>query len=53
MNHTRHLPSLSKRCGLDTVSNYYQDIFDLLPSKFKFSNVTEDLVLVTKGYECR
>ena len=39
------LPPSSNRFGLDTVCNYYQDILRLLPSKFKFSNVTEDLVL--------
>ena len=39
------LPPRSKRFGLDTVHNYYQDILGLLPSKFKFSNVTEDLSL--------
>ena len=39
------LPPHSNRFGLDTVHNYYQDISGLLPSKFKFSNVTEDLVL--------
>ena len=39
------LPPPSKRFGLDTVRNYYQDILGLLPCKFKFSNVTEDLVL--------
>ena len=39
------LPPPSKRFGLHTVFSYYQDILGLLPSKFKFSNVTEDLVL--------
>ena len=39
------LPPSSKRFGLDTVRNYYQDVLGLLPSKFKFSNETEDLVL--------
>ena len=39
------LPLPSKRFGLDTARNYYQDILGLLPSKFKFSNVTEDLVI--------
>ena len=38
------LPFPSKRFRLDTVRNYYQDILGLLPSKFKFSNLTEDLV---------
>ena len=37
------LPPPSKRFGLGTVRNYYQDILGLLPLKFKFSNVTEDL----------
>ena len=35
------LPPPSKRFGLNTVRSYYQDILDLLPSKFKFSDVTE------------
>ena len=39
------LPLPSKRFGLNTVRSYYQDILGLLPSKFKFSNVTEDHVL--------
>ena len=39
------LPPPSKRFGLDTVRNYYQDILRLLPLKFKFSNVTENFVL--------
>ena len=39
------LLSPSNRFGLDTVRNYFQDILGLLPSKFKFPNVTEDLVL--------
>ena len=39
------LPPPSNRFRLDTVGNYYQDILGLLPSKFKFSNATEDLVL--------
>ena len=39
------LPPSYKRFGLDTGRNYYQDILGLLPSKFKFSNVTEDHVL--------
>ena len=39
------IPLPSKRFGLDTARNYYQDILGLLPSKFKFLNVTEDLVL--------
>ena len=39
------LPPPSKRFGLDTGRVYYQDILGLLSSKFKFSNVTEHLVL--------
>ena len=39
------LPPQSKIFGLDTVRNYYQDTLGLLPSKSKFSNVTEDLAL--------
>ena len=39
------LPHPSNRFRLDTARNYNQDILGLLPSKFKFSNVTEDLVL--------
>ena len=39
------LPPLFSRFELDTVHNYYQDILCLLLSKFKFSNVTEDLAL--------
>ena len=39
------LPPPSKRFGLDTVRSYYHDILGLLPSKFKFSNVTENHVL--------
>ena len=35
----------SRAYGLDTVRNYYHDILGQLPSKFKFSNVTEDHVL--------
>ena len=30
---------------LNRVCNYYQDILGVLPSKFKFSYATEDLVL--------
>ena len=44
------LPPPPKRFGLDTVYNYYQDILGLLPSKFKFSNVTEDHVLQLLKY---
>ena len=39
------LPSPSKRFGLNTICSYYQDILGQLPSKFKFSNVTEDHAL--------
>ena len=39
------LPPPSNKFGLSSVRNYYQNILDLLPSKFKFSNVTEDFVL--------
>ena len=39
------LPPPSKRFELDTVRNYYIDFLGLLPSKSKFSNVTEYLVL--------
>ena len=39
------LPPPSKRFGLDTGRIYYQDILGLLSSKFKFSNVTEHLLL--------
>ena len=38
------LPPPSNKFGLDTVRNCYQDILGFLPFKFKFSNVTEDLV---------
>ena len=39
------LPPPSIKFGISSVRNYYQNIVDLLPSKFKFSNVTEDFVL--------
>ena len=39
------LPPPSIRFGLHTVRVYCQDILGLLSSKFKFSNVTEHLVL--------
>ena len=38
------LPPPSNGFGLNTVRNYYQDILGLFHSKFKFSNVTEDLL---------
>ena len=37
------LPPPSNGFGLPTVRSYFQDILGLFPSKFKFSNVTEDL----------
>ena len=39
------LPPTANRFGLDIVRNYFQGILGLLPSKFNFSNVTEELVL--------
>ena len=36
------LPPPSNRFGSDIVHNYYKDILDLVLSKFKFSNVTEN-----------
>ena len=39
------LPSPSNQFGISSIRNYYQNILDLLLSKFKFSNITEDLVL--------
>ena len=39
------LPPPSKKFGITSVRNYYQTILNQLPFKFKFSNVTEDLVL--------
>ena len=39
------LPPSANRFGLDVVRNYFQSILGLLPSKFNFSNVTEELVL--------
>ena len=38
------LPPPSKKFGITSVRNYYQTILNQLPFKFKFSNVTEDLV---------
>ena len=35
----------SNKSGISSVCNYYQNILDLLPSKFKFSNVMEGFVL--------
>ena len=39
------LPPPFNKFGICSVRNHYQNILDLLPSKFKFSNVTEDFVL--------
>ena len=39
------LPLLSNEFGISSVHNYYQNILDLFPNKFNFSNVTEDFVL--------
>ena len=39
------LPPSANRFGLDVVRNHFQSILGLLPSKFNFSNVTEELVL--------
>ena len=39
------LPPPSNKFGISTARNYYQNILDLLPNKFNFSNVTEDFVL--------
>ena len=39
------LPPPSNKFGISSVRNYYQNILDLLPSKFKFSNFNEDFVL--------
>ena len=39
------LPPPSNRFGITPVRKYYQDVLNLLPCKFKFSFVTEDLVL--------
>ena len=38
------LPPPSNKFGITSVRNFYQTILDQLPFKFKFSNVTEDLV---------
>ena len=49
------LPPPSNRFGITSVRKYYQDVFNLLPCKFKFSFVTEDLILnkAIKRYEYR
>ena len=39
------LPPPSNKFGITSVRKYYQDVLNLLPCKFKFSFVTEDLVL--------
>ena len=39
------LPPPSGNFGASSVCNYYQNLLDFLPSKFNFSNVTENLVL--------
>ena len=39
------LPPSSNKSRISSVRIYYQNIFDLLTSKFKFSNVTEDFAL--------
>ena len=38
------LPPPSNRFEITSVRNYYQNMLELLPSKFSFSNVTEDFV---------
>ena len=40
----KKLPPPSNKFGITSVRNFYQTILDQLPFKFKFSNVTEDLV---------
>ena len=39
------LPPPSNKFGKGTALNYCQNILDLLPNKFNFSNVTEDFAL--------
>ena len=39
------LPPPSGRFGTTSVRKYYQNLLDLLPCKFRFSNFSEDLVL--------
>ena len=39
------LPPSSNEFGISSVRNYCQNILDLYPNKFNFSNVTEDFVL--------
>ena len=38
-------PPPSNKFGISSVRSYYQHILDMLPSKFKFSNATEDFLL--------
>ena len=40
----KKLPPPSNKFGVTSVRNFYQTILDQLPFKFKFSNLTEDLV---------
>ena len=40
----KKLPPPSNKFGITLVRNFYQTMLDQLPFKFKFSNVTEDLV---------
>ena len=40
----KKLPPPSNKFGITSVCNFYQTMLDELPFKFKFSNVTEDLV---------
>ena len=39
------LPSPSNRFEINSVRDYYQNFLDLIPSKFRFSNVSEDVIL--------
>ena len=39
------LPPPSNNFGITSVRKYYQHILDLLPSRFEFSHITEELVL--------
>ena len=42
------LPPLTNKFGIGSVTNYYQNILDLLSSKFKFRNLILNLRLRTK-----
>ena len=42
------LPPPSSKFRISSVLNYYQNTLDLLSSKFKFSNVTEDCTKLLK-----